>query len=38
MKTKEQIDESIKELQKYLIEIIDKTVLEAKSSSENKSF
>ena len=37
-KTKEQIDESIKKLQKYLIEIINKTVIWAKLSSESKSF
>ena len=37
-KTKEQINESIKKLQKYLTEIIDKTVSWTKSSSESKSF
>ena len=37
-KTKEQINTSIKKLQKYLIKVIDKTVSWTKSSSENKSF
>ena len=37
-KTKNQINESIKKLQNYLIEIINKTVSWAKTSSESKSF
>ena len=37
-KTKSQINESIKKLQNYLIEIINKTVSWAKTSSESKSF
>ena len=36
--TKNQINESIKKLQNYLIEIINKTVSWAKTSSESKSF
>ena len=37
-KTKEQINESIRELQEYLTKVIDKTISWAKSSSESKSF
>ena len=37
-KTKNQINDSIKELHKYLTEIIDKTVSWTKKSSKNKFF
>ena len=37
-KTRNQINESIKKLQNYLIEIINKTISWTKTSSESKSF